>query len=266
MTKKLLISIIAVILLMGIIGITTTMFAMANETKPEPISESVMEETTPVAPEVIIIKTEPVAPQTKPYYSVCEVNVRTRPTTDSDIYQTIPRGVKIEVLSESDGWQEIVMNNNNYFIKSEYLMDEQSWNTIPYSDEVPLDYKVQAYLWQKCKENNIPYCFMLATMEFESEFKSDAFNGYDRGLLQCNRCWLSTFKKLGMISCNEDLFNPYIGIDCGFYVMMLGVEKYGVCEKTYAFFNTGNPQISSNKNSRQVMQLWENWKIKLGDI
>lgn len=268
MTKKLLVRLGAVIL-SGSLLIATTMMAFAMDryepiqVEPAPVVEQTIE-----TPPVIVIETEQPKPKTETFYTKCSVNVRIAPSTDDEPYMTIPYGTKVEVLSEFGDWYSIQLETGKFFIKSEYLIDEATWNTIPLSDQVPLSNEVQAYLWQKCKENNIPYTFFLATIDFESNFNPNAFNKrtVDRGLCQVNKCWVDDFQKMGWISCADDLFDPFINIDCGMYVMMEAINQFGVCERAYAFYNTGKKGVKSNKNSRQVMKDWAKWQSILGEI
>lgn len=53
-----------------------------------------------------------------------DVNVRTEPTTDADVYQLVPRGTILSKVGEVDGWSKIDIEGKIYFVKSDYLREK----------------------------------------------------------------------------------------------------------------------------------------------
>jgi len=80
-----------------------------------------------------------------------------------------------------------------------------------------VEYKKYAY--QKCKENNLSYEMFLAVAFNESRFTANAVhinkNGtVDRGLCQINDSCIPFLQNKNALTDKDDLFNPYINIDC----------------------------------------------------
>lgn len=63
---------------------------------------------------------------TTPYamYAVKRVNVRKAPTTDSEKVKVLKRGEEVLALGDKDGWTKIRMDENFYYVSSEYLSTE----------------------------------------------------------------------------------------------------------------------------------------------
>jgi len=139
---------------------------------------------------------------------------------------------------------------------------------LPYSEELnkKMSTEVQYYLYEKCEEFGIDYCFALGVIELESQFNETAYNKntIDRGLMQVNKQWVDDFQNLGWINKPQDLYAPKTNIKCGIYILSYSVMKYGNTEQAYAYYNTGNPNVKSNAASREVMKNWERWKERFG--
>ena len=67
----------------------------------------------------------------EPYtmYATEKVRVRTEPNTDSDIFTVLNRRDSVEVVGIDGEWSVIRIDDKNYYIKSEYLMEESSSST-----------------------------------------------------------------------------------------------------------------------------------------
>lgn len=63
---------------------------------------------------------------TTPYamYAVKRVNVRKAPTTDSEKVKVLKRGEEVLAVGDKDGWTKIRMDENFYYVSSEYLSTE----------------------------------------------------------------------------------------------------------------------------------------------
>ena len=68
-------------------------------------------------------KEEPVV--THVMYVLTKVNVRKMPTTDSDKVCSLNRGDAVDAVRNENGWTEIVMDGNHYYICSDYLSEEE---------------------------------------------------------------------------------------------------------------------------------------------
>lgn len=85
--------------------------------------EDVVEEVTETQSESEI----PVPTET--LYARTTVNVRMEPDTDADIYKKLQRGDAVDVIEEADGWTSVLMENQIYYVASEYLVTEEELNT-----------------------------------------------------------------------------------------------------------------------------------------
>lgn len=117
-----------------------------------------------------------------------------------------------------------------------------------------LDEIYQDYLWNKLKEYNHTelYEVCLAQMYHESQFKKDVVSATnDHGLFQINAgnySWLHN--TLGINSLDD----PYDNIDCGVYILVTNVEKYGSIEEALVAYNQGYcGEVKSTKYSRCIL-------------
>lgn len=90
----------------------------------------------------------------------------------------------------------------------------------------PLQYKKYAY--SKCKENDLSYEMFLAVAFNESRFTVNATNinkngTIDRGLCQINDSCFSFLNSKGVLKNKEQLFDPYININC--YIELMKYHK-----------------------------------------
>ena len=136
----------------------------------------------------------------------------------------------------------------------------------PYNEKVPLSFEIQGYLWEKCKlatdDYKKLYTFMLGLIDQESEFKFTAVSSTgDYGMCQTNKKWVyPDVKKHFGLTDITDCFDPYISIDCCFWELLHKLDNYGVSERLYYYYNTGNTSGSSNENSRAMKKKWDKWE------
>ena len=226
------------------------------------------------------------------------VKVRTSPTTDSEYVTILEKNTPITVLeNRTDGWSEIIMDNNIYYIYSYYIGGDEEYQTYlaeeakkdhtPYNTELAetwgFSYNLQKYLWDSvCNyttDDNTRqkyYCFILGVIQQESTFGKRVSNynsngTRDLGIMQVNSSNWSKLKKCGIISsyslydltCDE-LLDPYTGIKAGMYFLNQYVNNYGISEAAYYQYNTGKKNSSgSNGNSRKVYNYYKTWLEKI---
>jgi hypothetical protein len=135
---------------------------------------------------------------------------------------------------------------------------------------IPLDKDIQKYLYDKCKEYNVPYDLALGVIKVESNFNPSLIhknsNGSrDYGLFQINTInhkWLS--EELGII----DFLNPYQNIDAGVYMLSQLIKKYDNEHIVLMSYNMGERAtknlvsrgIDSSRYSRKVIETKEELK------
>lgn len=150
----------------------------------------------------------------------------------------------------------------------EFTLEEEE-EIIPEYD-ISLDKDIQQYLYDKCKEYNVPYDLALGVIKVESNFNPSLIhknsNGSrDYGLFQINTInhkWLS--EELGI----TDFLNPYQNIDAGVYMLSQLLKKYDDEHIVLMSYNMGeqaaknlvNRGIYSSRYSRKVIETKEELK------
>jgi len=150
----------------------------------------------------------------------------------------------------------------------EFTLEEEE-EIIPEYD-IPLDKDIQKYLYDKCKEYNVPYDLALGVIKVESNFNPSLIhknsNGSrDYGLFQINTInhkWLS--EELGI----TDFLNPYQNIDAGVYMLSQLLKKYDDEHIVLMSYNMGEQAaknlvsrgIDSSRYSRKVIETKEELK------
>ena len=225
-----------------------------------------------------------------PFYAFANLNIRSTPSFDGEVIANIPEnGIINNVISTDGDWALIQYSNitgyvNSTYIgtsetKEEYLKNQQNIETqvLKCSSYLEQNYGFtldqQLYLFNKCKSlySNLTdqldyYYYALAVIQRESDFKKRCYhknsNGStDLGLMQVNSCLWKELKQKGIISSSEDLYDPYININAGFYELDQCVAKYGLTENAYYMYNTGkSKKPGTNKNSHIVWGYFLDWK------
>ena len=150
----------------------------------------------------------------------------------------------------------------------EFTLEEEK-EIIPEYD-IPLDKDIQKYLYDKCKEYNVPYDLALGVIKVESNFNPSLIhknsNGSrDYGLFQINTInhkWLS--EELGI----TDFLNPYQNIDAGVYMLSQLLKKYNNEHIVLMSYNMGERAAKnlvsrgkdSSRYSRKVIAIKEELK------
>lgn len=129
--------------------------------------------------------------------------------------------------------------------------------------DIPVSESLQDYIYDLCYENNVPMSLIIAMMDKESEFNSQAISKTnDYGLMQINSSnheWLREKYKV------QDFLNPYENVFCGIKIMGELLAKYGDEHKALMAYNMGedgakrcwNRGITTSSYSRDVMSLYE---------
>ena len=222
------------------------------------------------------------------------VNIRTSPSEDSESIATLDAGSDIDVIKEEEnGWTQILYNDNIYYIKSDYVGNDEEYkeyqdnlDKTPYSDYLVEKYgfskDLQKYTYNLCEEfypadPEHYYAFLLAVMQQESDFGRDRShynsNGTtDLGIMQVNSCNWKELKKKGLISsydmstltCDELQYDDYINIRAALDEINICVNNHGVSENAYYSYNTGrHKKKGTNKNSHKVWKYYGEWCSRL---
>jgi len=179
---------------------------------------------------------------------------------EENVYETIKTTIsEIEFTLDKEG--EIIPEYDIPLDKEEEIIPEYN---------IPLDKDIQKYLYDKCKEYNVPYDLALGVIKVESNFNPSLIhknsNGSrDYGLFQINTInhkWLS--EELGI----TDFLNQYQNIDAGVYMLSQLLKKYDDEHIVLMSYNMGeratknlvNRGIYSSRYSRKVIETKEELK------
>ena len=207
--------------------------------------------------EILLI--ESTIPETK---LIEEVEEKTKEKTEEEIEQKTEK--EIEQKTEKE-----ITKENDEEDKTYEIMETPKEESIP-EYNIPLDEDIQKYLYDKCKEYNVPYDLTLGVIKVESNFNPSLIhknsNGSrDYGLFQINTInhkWLS--EELGI----TDFLNPYQNIDAGVYMLSQLIQKYDNEHIVLMSYNMGERAtknltsrgIDSSRYSRKVIAIKEELK------
>lgn len=122
------------------------------------------------------------------------------------------------------------------------------------SDDIPLDYDLQAKLYGACKEFDVDYELALAMLEQETQFKNikgDGGNAY--GYFQVWPKWHGDrMAELGV----ADLMDPEGNFRVAMHFIRECIDKYGL-ERGLGFYNGG--EAVATRYSRQVLEKMEKY-------
>lgn len=62
--------------------------------------------------------------QTTTMYAVAELNIRTEPTLESEIYGTLGKGTEVTKTGDIGDWSAVIIDDEEYYVYSEYLSTE----------------------------------------------------------------------------------------------------------------------------------------------
>lgn len=115
--------------------------------------------------------------------------------------------------------------------------DEELLQSGYLSDEIPLTYDLQKAARSAAEEYDVPYALVVAIINQESSFKTDAYNCNCYGLMQVSSInfeWLQ--KEIGVTDIAND---PEDNIRAGTYIISDLVQKYGDYHKALMAYNCG---------------------------
>lgn len=173
------------------------------------------------------------------------------------------------IILTQNNKNDIVNINNNEETTTPEVEENFKEEFIP-EYAIPLNKDIQKYLYNKCKEYNVPYDLAIAVIKTESNFNPNLVhknsNGSkDYGIFQINTInhkWLS--EELGI----TDFLNPYQNIDAGVYMLSQLIQKYDDDHIVLMSYNMGeratknlvNRGIYSSRYSRKVIETKEELK------
>lgn len=109
--------------------------------------------------------------------------------------------------------------------------------------DVPLSNNLQNYIYEVCTDEGVPVSLVLAMIEYESQFDSEAISSSDDyGLMQINEInheWLEEDYRCA------DMLNPYQNVFCGVKIIGEYIEKYDDYGKALMAYNMGDYGASS---------------------
>jgi soluble lytic murein transglycosylase-like protein len=115
--------------------------------------------------------------------------------------------------------QEIIPEQEQELPEPEPAPEPTPQNPTPLYD-IPLEPELQEYIYQKCKDNDVPFDLFLSLIKTESNFnKYLVSDTNDYGLCQIN---IICLEYLNRVQGTTDLLNPYQNINAGIYF----VSKY----------------------------------------
>jgi soluble lytic murein transglycosylase-like protein len=160
---------------------------------------------------------------------------------------------------------EYLEKNENELIEKALL--EQGY----LSDDVPLSYDLQDMARTWCSQYGVPYTLVLAVIQQESSFITNAQNGSCFGYMQVNDInteWLR--EEIGV----TDLKDPAQNLHSGIFILGDLYAKYGDWNTALICYNHGeagaykyvfSQGIESTSYSRSVLDLREEWKLVVSD-
>lgn len=103
---------------------TSNSSTKSDNTKTEKTESSVTKED---ATEIETSEDEDVTADVDPVtmYVTTKVNVRKKPSTDSEVISKLNRGDSVETYGEEDGWTRVQIDGTYYYVSSEYLSTEE---------------------------------------------------------------------------------------------------------------------------------------------
>lgn len=110
--------------------------------------------------------------------------------------------------------------------------------------------EVQRYLWDLCKERDLDYYIIIALIERESDYKSNASgdNGNSKGYMQVQERWHRERMEAEAV---EDLYDPYGNVRVGLNFLQELYEKHGAS-------GTNCVLMVYNMGEQKAIEHWKN--------
>lgn len=139
------------------------------------------------------------------------------------------------------------------------VVSEASQPEVKYYD-VPLSEELQTYIFDECEKHNISPAIIIAMIEKESRFTTDAVgdSGNSLGLMQIQPKWHKA--RMDKLGCN-DLLNPYqnitVGIDIVAELKEANSDIYWVLMAYNSGIGNANKRIVSGNYSDYALEVVE---------
>lgn len=131
------------------------------------------------------------------------------------------------------------------------VIEEEEEEPLPVWTDIPLTAEEQILLYEKCKELDISYWFVLAICESESTFRPDAVgdSGSSIGYMQINKCnWERMKEDYGL-----DVHEPKDNLLCGAYILKELAEKYDTLTQVIMSYKCGESRAMELLNQGIVL-------------
>lgn len=99
----------------------TEIGAEVVESIDEAEAETEVEVETEPEQQIEVVELEPIM-----VYTTDRVNVRKTPSTEGEVYELVNRGTTFEKNGEVDGWSRVIVDGEEYYIKSDYLKERKN--------------------------------------------------------------------------------------------------------------------------------------------
>lgn len=142
--------------------------------------------------------------------------------------------------------------------------EEPAPNSMEKRDKIPLSKELQNFTRVEAERNGVPYPLVLAVIEQESRFDTEADSGDSFGLMQINECH----------GPREIVIQPKENIQIGCWLLGYLYREYGDWHKALIAYNCGEGGAeqmyfrhgyTSSSYSRQVIRRSEKWAMILGE-
>ena len=154
-------------------------------------------------------------------------------------------------------------NNGTESIYDDIIIDVAPQNT---HWNIPLTQDLQAYIIYLCEEYNIAPELVIAVIQEESNYNTDAIgdNGTSFGLMQVREMYHE--KRMHKLGCTN-LLDPYQNVTVGIDILAEKLNKYDTVEEALTAYNAGDAGayelyfskgIKANDYAFEVMEIAEN--------
>ena len=154
-------------------------------------------------------------------------------------------------------------NNGTESIHDDIIIDVAPQNT---HWNIPLTQDLQAYIIYLCEEYNIAPELVIAVIQEESNYNTDAIgdNGTSFGLMQVREMYHE--RRMHKLGCTN-LLDPYQNVTVGIDILSEKLNKYDTIEEALTAYNAGDAGayelyfskgIKANDYALEVMEIAEN--------
>lgn len=144
------------------------------------------------------------------------------------------------------------------FENVEAYVSESSENVIFF--DVPLSEELQIHIFEECKKHNLSPSIVIAMIESESSYKSDAIgdNGNSFGLMQIQPKWnIERMNRLGCTDLMDPFQNVTVGIDILAELIEVNADLYWVLMAYNGWIPYANERLESGDISDYAIAVVE---------